>query len=61
MAWDDWIQEEDYDSTLRRMERAYAEDVMRRAVTAGVEVHQFANLHECDMYLQMLPEASDGN
>jgi len=52
MAWDDAIPEGDYESALDRGERAFRDDVMRRAVAAGLDVNQFTSLHECDLYLQ---------
>lgn len=54
MAWDDGIPGDGYESAIDRMEHAYREDVVRRAVAAGVEVDQFDSLQECDLYLQSM-------
>lgn len=54
MAWDDWIPEEEYDATIDKMEKAWREDVAKRATDAGLDVDQFENLQECDLYLQTM-------
>jgi hypothetical protein len=55
-AWRQWSERcsseinrmhDEYDATFRR-------DVLRRAKAAGVDPEQFADLTECDLYLQSI-------
>lgn len=54
MAWDDLISDDEYDATIDRMEQAFRSDVTKRATAAGLDVDQFDNLQECDLYLQSI-------
>ena len=54
MAWDDLIPDDEYDSTIDRMEQAFRKDVTKRATAVGLDVDQFDSLQECDLYLQSI-------